>query len=149
MLANRQKGLVHGRAMSTNSSEDNLPDDLDLAQYTRSPRTDAPTGITLAQRLEVMALPKPPPAIKRSLGLVISCGKRLQTSWSRRDTFAQKVDSRPDPHRDRQHRAKLPRRHRRRRGKSRREDRPRDVPHAPLAAYFLTARHLWYAHRHG
>jgi len=81
--------------MSTNPSEDNLPDDLDLAQYTRSPRTDAPTGITLAQRLEVVALPKPPPAIKRSLGLVVSCGKRLQTAWSRRDTFAQKVDSRP------------------------------------------------------
>ena len=81
--------------MSTNLSEDNLPDDLDLAQYTRAPRTDVPTGITLAQRLEVVALPKPSATIKRSLSLVISCGQRLQTAWSRRDTFTPKASSRP------------------------------------------------------
>lgn len=81
--------------MSTNLSEDNIPNDLDLAQYTRAPRTDVPTGITLAQRLEVVALPKPPATIKRSLSLVIACGQRLQTSWSRRDTFTPKASSRP------------------------------------------------------
>lgn len=70
-------------------------DELDIVAYTRPPRLDSATAITLVRQLDSASLSRPPVGVKRAQERMVDSGTTLEAAFRQRDVAARAADPRP------------------------------------------------------